>query len=104
MEIDVRGKETDGFSRSLLSDADELERVERMELGEMFGVAASIVASMEDNLQSRNCPVQSSPRGFLQLSSILASQDHRLCQMTTRLGNFLSLAEYLDRQISKLQK
>lgn len=96
MEIDVRGKETDGFSRSLFSDADELEGVERMELGEMFGVAASILESMEDNLESRNCPIQSSPRGFLQLSSILAS--------ITRLGDFLSLAEYLDGQISKLQK
>lgn len=35
-EIDVRGKEIDGFSGSLLRDGDEWEGVERMEFGHFY--------------------------------------------------------------------
>jgi acyl-CoA-binding protein len=52
-EIDVKGKETEGFGGSLLSDEDEWEGVESTELDEMFGVAASYVASMEANLSQK---------------------------------------------------
>lgn len=52
-EIDVKGKESEGFGGSLLSDEDEWEGVESTELDEMFGAAASYVASMEANLSQK---------------------------------------------------
>lgn len=52
-EIDVKCKEAEGFGGSLLSDEDEWEGVESTELDEMFGVAASYVASMEANMSQK---------------------------------------------------